>query len=56
VVYAPPGPSYTISSTPTLTPPITWSPYWHGSIDNTLFQVISVSRTNSSSFFRASAP
>ena len=54
-LYGSPAPSYTIESTATLVPTITWAPYWQGPSSN-LFQVISVAPTNQMKYFRARRP
>ena len=56
VLFAPPGPSYTVRGTMTLTPPLDWAPIWNGPVGSNLFQVIPVPATNTSSFFQATAP
>ena len=56
VLHALPGPSYTVESTPVLTPPLVWTPIWTGSVGNGLVQVIPIPLTNTASFFRALVP
>jgi hypothetical protein len=53
ILYAPPGPSYTLQATPRLKAPSVWTPVWNGPIGASLFQVIPLPPTNSASFFRA---
>jgi hypothetical protein len=53
-IYAEAGP-YTVWSTPSLTPPITWSPIWTGQVSN-LFEVIPVPISQKATFYRASSP
>jgi hypothetical protein len=56
VLYALPGLNYSLQSTPSLQPPLVWSPFWNGAVGSSLFQVIEVPPTNAAAFFRARAP
>ena len=55
-LFAPPGPAYTLESTPSMIPPLVWTPVLTSSVSPTLFQVFSLPFTNSSSFFRVTIP
>jgi hypothetical protein len=55
ILYAPPGPNYTLLSSRSLGAPA-WSPFWTGSVGSSLFQAITVPVTNATEFFRAEAP
>ncbi|HTL16581.1 MAG TPA: putative Ig domain-containing protein [Patescibacteria group bacterium] len=50
------APSYTVQSTLSLVPPVTWATVWTGSVDNTLSNSIPLPLTNSGAFFRAKTP
>jgi len=53
---APPGSGYALESTPDLTPPLIWSPFWSGAVGSSGVQLIPVPTTNSRMFFRAHGP
>ena len=55
-IFAPPGPSYTVQSTPGLLPPVLWSPLLTSAVGANLFQIIPVPATNPSTFFRVMVP
>ncbi len=51
-LYGRPNVPYTIETTPRLVSPISWSPFWSGSVSN-LVQIVPVDATNSAAWFRA---
>jgi hypothetical protein len=55
-LYAPAGPGYILQSTPSLTPPIVWSPILTSSVGTNLFQVLPMPVSNSSRFYRVKTP
>jgi hypothetical protein len=56
-LFAPPGPSYTLETTPGLTSsPLIWTPVLTSPVGPSLFQIFSLPFTNSSSFFRVTVP
>lgn len=55
-LFAPPGPSYTLETTPALTSPVIWTPILTSPVGPSLFQIFSLPFTNSSSFFRVKEP
>ncbi len=56
MLYGPSGPSYTLESASSLRLPLVWSSIWNGAIDASLYQIIVVDPTNSTSFYRATVP
>jgi hypothetical protein len=55
-LFAPPGPSYTVETTPSLISPLIWTPILTSPVGPSLFQIFSLPLTNSSSFFRVTVP
>jgi hypothetical protein len=55
-LFAPPGPSYTLETTPALISPVTWTPILTSPVGPSLFQIFSLPLTNSSGFFRVKEP
>ncbi len=56
VIYARPGPSYTVYGNSSLAAPVLWTPLWNGSISNLIQVVTNLPTANPSSVYRVTAP
>ncbi|MBU6399153.1 MAG: hypothetical protein KGS61_02445 [Verrucomicrobia bacterium] len=55
-VYGALGSGYSLQSTPSLSPPVTWSPVWTGTLTNLYQVVLTTPGTNAGGFYRAVGP